>query len=97
MQPLNFLWNQGGDQLALEEALNLGSGYPALFAVSLSKQKYGIFRSSFSKKNIDSFINGLIISRKEPLYPFTVKPKIAKVNPWDGKDQQVTHNTYNIF
>ena len=88
IHPLNFFWSQGGDQLALEEALNLGSGYPSLVAVSLNKKKYGIFRSSFSKKNIDSFINALVLG-KEPLYDLRDKPKIVKVKAWDGKDQKV--------
>ena len=91
MHPLNFFWSQGGDQLALEEALNLGSGYPALVAVSLHKKKVGTFRSSFSKKNIDSFINALVLG-KEALYNFNDKPKITKVKAWDGNDHKVIYN-----
>lgn len=87
IHPLNFFWSQGGDQLALEEALNLGSGYPALVAVSLNKKKYGVFKSSFQKKNIDSFINALILG-KESLSALNDKPKVVKAKAWDGKDQQ---------
>jgi len=91
-QPLNFFWSQGGDQQALEEALNLGSGYPSLVAVSLQKKKMGTLISSFSKKNIDSFINGLVLG-KETLYDLREKPKIVKVKAWDGKDQQPAAET----
>lgn len=72
----------------MEESLNLGSGYPALVAVSLPKKKVSVFRSSFSKKNIDSFINGLVLG-KESLYDLRDKPKVVKVSAWDGKDHQV--------
>ena len=91
MHPLNFLWSQGGDQYEVEESFNLGSGYPSMVAMSLNKKKIAVFRSSFSKKNIDSFINGLILG-KESLYNLPQTPTFKSATAWDGKDQQVNVN-----
>ena len=90
VHPIGWLWSQGGDQLALEETLGLNSGYPGLVAVSLKKKKVGVFTSSFSKKNVDSFINALILG-KQPLYNLNDRPTVKTVTPWDGKDHQVIY------
>lgn len=34
-----FFWSQGGDQFDFEDALEMGSGYPAFVAISLRKVK----------------------------------------------------------
>ena len=36
-KPISFLWTQGGDYFEFEEAMGLGTGYPAMFAVSHNK------------------------------------------------------------
>ena len=65
--PLSFLWSQGGDQFELEEALALGSGYPALVAINFGKNVYSVMRSSFIKSNVESYLRGLL-SGKEATY-----------------------------
>jgi protein disulfide-isomerase A6 len=83
--PLTFLWAQGGDQLALEESLALGSGYPSLVALSVSKGKYTALRAAFNKKSIETFITALL-SGKEPLFNLPKLPAMNKVSKWDGRD-----------
>lgn len=85
--PFSFLWAQGGDYFSLEETLNLGSGYPAVVAINLSKNVFSVMRSSFTKKNIEQYINGLL-SGKEASYKLQEIPKIQKVEKWDGKDRK---------
>lgn len=85
--PVNFLWVQGGDYYDFEEALGLGSGYPAMVAVSLSKSVYSIMRSAYTKKNVESYISGLIAG-KESSYKLKETPKIRKVEKWDGEDKK---------
>jgi len=63
----------------------LGSGYPALVALSVTKMKYTNMRGSFTKKGVESFINGLV-SGKEGLGDLRVAPKWSSVNAWDGRD-----------
>lgn len=85
--PFSFLWAQGGDYYEFEETLNLGSGYPAVVALSLSKNVFSVMRSSFTKKNVEQYINGLL-SGREASYKLQELPKIKTVEPWDGKDKK---------
>jgi len=49
-QPIQFHWSQGGDQLQLEEAVDVGgSGYPSVVAISGAKKVYAIMRSAMTK------------------------------------------------
>jgi len=85
--PVTFLWTQGGDYYDLEESLGLGSGYPALVAMSVNKMKYATLTGSFNKKNIDTFIKTLL-SGKQPLFNLRETPKVKTVNKWDGNDSK---------
>jgi len=85
--PVTFLWAQGGDYYSLEESLALGSGYPALVAISVNKMKYAPLTGSFSQKNAETFIKTLIAG-KLSLFNLREAPKIGTVNTWDGKDGQ---------
>jgi protein disulfide-isomerase A6 len=69
--------------------LALGSGYPSLVAISTSKNKFATLRATFEKKNIDSFISGLL-SGKERLSNLPQVPKLKEVNKWDGRDAPKT-------
>ena len=81
------MWSQGGDNYGLEESLGLGSGYPALVAMSVSKLKYASMTGSFSQKNIDFFIKALLAG-KQPLFNLREAPKVKTVPKWDGNDQK---------
>jgi protein disulfide-isomerase A6 len=85
--PVTFLWSQGGDNYAIEESLALGSGYPALVAISVNKMKYAPLAGSFEKKNIDTFLKNLLAG-KQPLFNLREVPKIKTVASWDGKDSK---------
>lgn len=84
---MTFSWAQGGDYYGVEEALGLGSGYPALVAISVNKMKYATLTGSFNSKNIDLFIKALL-SGKQPLFNLRDVPKFKTVSKWDGKDQK---------
>ena len=45
--PVTYMWAQGGDYYELEEALNLGTGFPSLIALSFSKGKMAILKGKF--------------------------------------------------
>lgn len=93
--PVSFLWSQGGDYYDMEESLGLGSGYPALVAISVNKMKYATLTGSFSSKNVELFIKALL-SGKQPLFNLREVPKVKNVAKWDGNDQKQTH-TVKIF
>eukprot|EP00922_Rhytidocystis_sp_ex-Travisia-forbesii_P066217 GHVS01098301.1.p1 GENE.GHVS01098301.1~~GHVS01098301.1.p1 ORF type:complete len:464 (-),score=101.76 GHVS01098301.1:330-1721(-) len=80
--PFNFFWSQGGDQLELEQQLNLAFGYPAVVAVSLDKQVFSVHRGDFSQESMRSFLR--MKGSVEPL-PKELK-KVVSVDKWDGKD-----------
>ena len=54
--PVVYFWLAAGDQLDLERKLNLGFGYPAVLAVSRTKNVVATMRSSFSVQNTNEFI-----------------------------------------
>ncbi|EAR90091.1 protein disulfide isomerase family A protein (macronuclear) [Tetrahymena thermophila SB210] len=94
-RPITYLWSQGGDQYDFEEKLNAGgSGYPSAMAISHKKNLYQIFKGSFKKKDLDSFISGLLTGRGS-FSTLPTLPKIKKVKEWDGQDaeQQQTDNS----
>uniref|UniRef100_A0A182N5Z6 Protein disulfide-isomerase A6 homolog n=1 Tax=Anopheles dirus TaxID=7168 RepID=A0A182N5Z6_9DIPT len=86
-----WLWTEGGAQLELESTLDIGGfGYPAMAVVNLKKMKYSLLRGSFSQDGINEFLRDLSFGRG---HTAPVKgaelPKIATVDPWDGKDGQL--------
>lgn len=83
-----WLWAEGGTQLAVEDALDIGGfGYPALAAVSAKKMKFSLLRGSFSKDGINEFLRDLSYGKG---HTAPVKgaelPKINELPGWDGKD-----------
>jgi len=55
-QPIVYFWLAAGDQLDIERKLNLGFGYPAVLAVSRTKNVFATMLSSFSVPNIHDFV-----------------------------------------
>ena len=81
-----FFWLQSGDQLDLERQMNMGFGYPAVVAVSPSKQVYATMRASFSFSNLNEFLLKVMTGQApvDKLPPGGVV--IKKADKWDGKD-----------
>ena len=86
-KPLTFLWSQAGDQFQLEDNLGLGSGFPAVVAISFRKTVLSMMRGSFSKEGLLGFTNG-IIAGKESWRSFQEMPSIKSVEKWDGEDRK---------
>lgn len=83
--PVTFLWFEGTSQPALEEAMELSFGFPALVAFSMDREAYAVLHGSFSQKGIASFLNGVMTGR-QPTTKLSKLPTIATVTPWDGQD-----------
>lgn len=84
--PVGFMWTQGGDQFDIEEKLALQFGFPAVIAINLKKERYGVHRGTFDTDALSGFIKQLMIGRV-PLSPIPAgMPKWPKSKPWDGKD-----------
>jgi protein disulfide-isomerase A6 len=58
--PLAFLWTETGAQPDLENALSINGNVPTVAVMSLEKNVYSVLKLSWSKKNIQSFLNGAI-------------------------------------
>jgi len=86
--PVGFMWLQGGDQFEIEEKMSLQFGFPAVVAVNVKKERYGIHRGTFDKDSLGSFLGSMMIGRV-PLMPLPKGLKWAKSDPWDGKDGQM--------
>mmetsp|Transcript_69174 Transcript_69174/g.156871 ORF Transcript_69174/g.156871 Transcript_69174/m.156871 type:complete len:198 (+) Transcript_69174:528-1121(+) len=84
--PAGFMWLQGGDQFEIEEMLSLQFGFPAVIAVNLKKEKFGVHRGTLDKDGLAGFLKAMMIG-KVPLHPLPKSlPKFSKSEPWDGKD-----------
>lgn len=69
----------------MERSLNLGFGFPAVVAISPSKQKVSIMKGAFAEDKLSTFLNDLI-SGGVALDQLKGKPEFKKVDKWDGKD-----------
>jgi len=87
--PVGFMWLQGGDQFDIEEKMSLQFGFPAVVAINVKKERYGVFRGSgFDKDSLSSFLASMMIGRV-PLQPVPKGLKWAKSDAWDGKDGEM--------
>jgi len=85
-KPFRYTWSEAGMQAEMEQRFDLGgSGYPALVAVSTSKERFARFMQAFDVEHLDAFLHNLLRG-KEPLLPVHAMPAIATVALWDGKD-----------
>ena len=86
-QPFNFFWLQSGDQLDLERKMNLGFGYPAVVAISPTKEVFATMRGSFNESNLNEFLTKVITGSAptDKLFKGTMD-EIKKADKWDGKD-----------
>jgi len=87
-QPVGFMWLQGGDQFDIEEKLALSFGFPAVVAVNVKKERYGIHRGKFDKDSLAQFLSQMMIGRV-PLQVLPKGLKWAKSDAWDGKDGEL--------
>merc|ERR1711935_340227 len=62
-QPVGFMWLQGGDQFDIEEKLQLQFGFPAVIAINLKKEKYGVHRGVFDLDALSQFLQSLRIGK----------------------------------
>lgn len=86
--PVGFMWLQGGDQFEVEEKMALQFGFPAVIAINLKKDRFGIHRGTYSKESLEQFLSSMMVGRV-PLQPIPKGIKWAKADPWDGKDGEV--------
>lgn len=87
--PAGFMWLQGGDQFEIEEKLSLQFGYPAVIAVNVKKQRYGIHRGTLETASLNDFLKAMMIGRVS-LSPLPKNmPKFERTQPWDGKDAEL--------
>lgn len=85
--PVGFMWLQGGDQFDVEEKLSLQFGFPAVVAINIKKERYGVHRGTYDKDSLSSFLGSMMIGRV-PLQPIPKGLKWSKSDAWDGKDGQ---------
>jgi len=95
LNPVTIAWAQAGDHYAFEESLSLGSGYPSLVGIHVGKMKYTIMKGAFNKKNIDNWINNLVLG-KEALFDLKQLVKVNNVDKWDGLDHKPTYTEEDL-
>jgi len=62
-QPVGFMWLQGGDQFEIEEKLSLQFGFPAVIAINVKKERFGVHRGIFNKEGVSSFLSSMMVGR----------------------------------
>eukprot|EP00349_Pseudokeronopsis_sp_Brazil_P003227 CAMPEP_0202962658 /NCGR_PEP_ID=MMETSP1396-20130829/6760_1 /ASSEMBLY_ACC=CAM_ASM_000872 /TAXON_ID= /ORGANISM="Pseudokeronopsis sp., Strain Brazil" /LENGTH=446 /DNA_ID=CAMNT_0049683389 /DNA_START=41 /DNA_END=1381 /DNA_ORIENTATION=- len=87
--PLSFVWTEANAQPALESALSINGNFPTVSVLSMEKNIYSVLRLSWSKKNVQSFLQGILSGTEKSLQPLLQAPSILTVSPWDGKDAQL--------
>jgi protein disulfide-isomerase A6 len=58
--PISFLWTEANAQSELESVLGINGNFPTVAVLSLEKNVFAVPKVSWSKKNIQSFLNGAI-------------------------------------
>jgi len=86
--PVGFRWLQGGDQFEIEEKMSLQFGFPAVVAINVKKERFGVHRGIFDQDSLGSFLSSMMVGRV-PLQPVPKGLKWAKSDPWDGKDGEM--------
>lgn len=86
-KPITFVWSEGTMQPALESALDINQAYPSISIVSVEKMVFATQKASWSSKNINAFLNG-ILSGLEKKSKLGALPAIVNVGKWDGKDAE---------
>lgn len=86
--PVGFMWLQGGDQFELEEKMALQFGFPAVIAINLKKERFGVHRGTFDQDSLSGFLSSMMLGRV-PLQPIPKGTTWVKSDPWDGKDGEV--------
>lgn len=86
--PIAFLWSEATAQPQLENALSINGNFPTVAVVSLEKNVYAVPKISWSKKNLQTFLNG-VLTGGEKTAALSSKPSIVSVPAWDGKDVQM--------
>jgi len=87
VKPFTYVWAEAGSQPDLEQSVGVGgSGYPALVAINLKKQRYALMAGAFSVESIGDFIR-TIMGGRQTLIPLPANlPSTVQVQAWDGKD-----------
>merc|ERR1719267_182930 len=62
-QPVGFMWLQGGDQFEIEEKLQLQFGFPAVIAINLKKEKFGVHRGTLDEAGVNGFLSSMMVGR----------------------------------
>ena len=94
--PFQFFWLQAGDQLDIERDWNLGFGFPAVVAISPSKNKIAIMKAAFDEEKFGGFLSDLI-SGRAALEDLKKKPGFKKADTWDGKDAKPLEEVNNLY
>lgn len=58
--PFTFLWSEGTAQPELEQSLAINGNFPTVAVLSLEKNVFAVPKVSWNKKNIQSFLNGVL-------------------------------------
>ena len=82
-RPWGFAWSEGGAQPALEAALGLPDGYPAVAMLNANKGVASVMRAALSEPNLKEFLTFL-----PGAAPVTLPPQggVVAAPAWDGKD-----------
>ncbi|RYH25573.1 hypothetical protein EON65_15510 [archaeon] len=86
--PFAFLWSEAGAQEQLENTIELNGNVPTIAVLSLEKNVFAVPKASWSKKNMQSFLSG-VLSGTEKTFALPKVPSVVSVDGWDGKDGQI--------
>ncbi len=92
--PASYVWSEAGAQPELESALEVNMNYPSLAVLSAEKGVFAIQRSSWSKKNCQTFLKGVLSGAGTS--KLASVPTVNSVKRWDGKDAEAPKEEFSL-
>jgi len=87
--PFSFTWSSANDQPELEQVLNVNNNFPTVVMLSIDKKAYAVPKVSWSRKNIQSFMKGVLSGIEKTSKLSSELPTISTIAGWDGKDGKI--------
>merc|ERR1712224_248118 len=81
--PIAFAWTEANAQPALENALSINGNFPTLAMVSVEKSAFAVPKVSWSKKNLQAFMQGVLSGAEKTTALSNGIPTVTTVTAWD--------------
>mmetsp|Transcript_5793 Transcript_5793/g.18430 ORF Transcript_5793/g.18430 Transcript_5793/m.18430 type:complete len:429 (+) Transcript_5793:3-1289(+) len=93
--PFTFAWIEGGAQPALEEALELNFGFPAVVALNKGKARAAVHHGAYNTVSVSQFLTALTTGRATTL-PLETLPALQTTEAWNGEEPPPPEEEFDL-